>query len=50
MKMGMEIEQERALEIGEILPRRFSERHDWNLNLKTQMPAQIDQKRYPQIG
>lgn len=42
MKMGMEIGQERSLEIGEILPHREGEKHDWNLNLNIQMPAQID--------
>jgi len=41
MEMGMEIGQERSLEI-ETLPPREGERHDCNLNLKIQMPAQID--------
>lgn len=44
MEVGMEIGQERSCEIGETLPHREGQRHDWNLNLKIRMSAQIDQR------
>lgn len=44
MEVGMEIGQERSWEIGETLPHREGQRHDWNPNPKIRMSAQIDQR------